>query len=188
MKDLQRFVADVVDDFDGDAVGAVVLIGFYEVILGVGKKYSPRVAQDFADANGVENGGAGFPIGVFDFAVFLAEGVAGVGGAFDELAGGLFVVLGNFHPHILERVGNLAENPVDSFKSLGEDAVHFVFHRIAVAQVGDPYFRADLTDTLDPALALFEARGVPWKVDVDECAEALEVEALGGGIYPEEQG
>jgi hypothetical protein len=29
MKDLQRFVADVVDDFDGDAVGAVVLIGFY---------------------------------------------------------------------------------------------------------------------------------------------------------------
>ncbi len=31
-------VAVVVDDFDGDAVGAVVLIGFYEVLLGLGKK------------------------------------------------------------------------------------------------------------------------------------------------------
>jgi hypothetical protein len=178
----------VVDDFDGDAVGAVVFIGFHEVFLGVEKKYSPRVAQDFADADGVEDGGAGFPIGVFDFAVFFVEGVAGVGGAFDELAGRLFVVLGDFHPHILERVGNLAEYSVDGFKSLGEDAVHFVFHRIAVAQVGDPYFRADLSNALDATLALFEARGVPWQVDVDECAEALEVEALGGGICPEEQG
>jgi hypothetical protein len=178
----------VVDNFDGDAVGAVVLIGFYEVILGVEKKYSPRVAQNFADADGVEDGGAGFPISVFDFAVFIVEGVTGVGGAFDELAGGLFVVLGDFYPHILERVGNLAEYPVDGFKSLGEDAVNFVFHRIAVAQVGDPHFRAGLSDALDAALALFEARGVPWKVDVDECAEALEVEALGGGICPEKQG
>jgi hypothetical protein len=146
----------------------VVFMGFW----GVWKRLSPRAAQNLADANGIEDGGAGFPIGVFDFAVFLVEGVAGVGGAFDELAGGFFVVLGDFHPHILERVGNLAEYPVDGFKSLGEDAVHFVFYRIAVAQVGDPYFRADLTDTLDAALALFEARGVPWKVDVDECAEA----------------
>ena len=156
--------------------------------FGCSEKDSPRAAQNLADADGVENGGAGFPIGVFDFAVFLVEGVAGVGGAFDELAGGLFVVLGDFYPHILERVGNLAEYPVDGFKSLGADAVHSVLHRIAVAQVGDPYFRADLTDTLDASLALFEARGVPWKVDVDECAEALEVEALGGGICPEEQG
>jgi hypothetical protein len=74
---------------------------------------SPRVAQNLADADGVEDGGAGFPIGVFDFAVFFVEGVAGVGGAFDELAGGLFVVLGDFHQHILKRVRNLAEYLVD---------------------------------------------------------------------------
>ena len=94
----------MVDEFEADAAGAVVLIGFYEVVLCVGKKNSPRTAQNLADADGVENGGAGFPIGVFDFAVFLVEGVAGVGGAFDGLAGGLFVVLGDFYPHILERV------------------------------------------------------------------------------------
>lgn len=47
----------MVDDFDGDAVGAVVLIGFYEVFLGVGKKNSPWAAQNLADADGVENGG-----------------------------------------------------------------------------------------------------------------------------------
>jgi hypothetical protein len=45
-----------------------------------------------------------------------------------------------------------------------------------------------LSNALDATLALFEARGVPWQVDVDECAEALEVEALGGDICPEEQG
>ena len=58
----------MVDAVDGDAVDAVVLIGFYEVILGVGKKDSPRAAQNLTDADGVEDGGAGFPIGVFDFA------------------------------------------------------------------------------------------------------------------------
>ncbi len=47
----------VVDDFNGDAFGAVVLIGFYEVFLGVEKKYSPRAAQNLADADGVEDGG-----------------------------------------------------------------------------------------------------------------------------------
>ena len=70
----------MVDDFEADAACAVVLISFYEVVLCVRKKDSPRTAQNLADADGVENGGAGFPIGVFDFAVFLVEGVAGVGG------------------------------------------------------------------------------------------------------------
>lgn len=152
---------------------------------GVWKKPSPRAAENFPDADGVENRDAGFPVGIFDFAVFFVEGVAGVGGAFDELAGGFFVVLGDFDPDILEGVWNLAEYPVDGFQTLGEDAMDFVFDGVAVAHVGDPYFTADLPDALDAALPLLEARRVPWKVDIDERAEALKVETLGGGIGAE---
>jgi hypothetical protein len=72
----------------------------------------------------------------------------------------------------------LAEYPVDGFKSLGEDAVHFVFHRVAVTQVGDPDLIAGLADALDAAFALLQAGGVPWKVDVDQGAEPLQVEAF----------
>jgi hypothetical protein len=36
--------------------------------FGCSEKDSPRAAQNLADADGVEDGGAGFPIGVFDFA------------------------------------------------------------------------------------------------------------------------
>ena len=51
----------MVDDFDGDAVGAVVLIGFYEVVLGVGKKDSPRALQLFEGLIAVEVGFAEAP-------------------------------------------------------------------------------------------------------------------------------
>ncbi len=40
----------------------------WDGFLGVRKIFSPRAAQNLADADGVESGGAGFPIGVLDFA------------------------------------------------------------------------------------------------------------------------
>ena len=62
-----------------------------------------------------------------------------------------------------------------------------VFDRTAIAEIRDPDLLAHLADTLDSPLPLLKFCWVPRQVDVDEGAEALEVEALGGGIGPEEQ-
>ena len=57
-----------------------------------------------------------------------------------------------------------------------------VLDGVAVAHVEHVNGVALLADTLDAALALFEAGRVPREVEGDERAEALEIEALTGGV------
>jgi hypothetical protein len=71
---------------------------------------------------------------------------------------------------------------VDRLEAFGQHTVHLAFHGVAVAQDGDPHLVAGLADALDAALALLQTGGVPGKVDVDQGAETLQVEALGSGV------
>jgi len=65
--------------------------------------------------------------------------------------------------------------------------VHFVFHGVAVAEVGDPDLIAGLAVALDSALELLQAGSIPGKVNLDQGAEPLQVEAFLGGISSEQQ-
>ena len=84
----------------------------------------------------------------------------------------MLVVEGDLHPHIFQRVRDLAEQAVNRFEAVGEHLVDAVLDLVAVAKIGDPDFAARLPDTLDAAFALLESRRVPRKVDVDERTEA----------------
>lgn len=64
--------------------------------------------------------------------------------------------------------------------------MHLVFHGVALAQVGDPHLVVGLADALDAAFALLLANGIPGKVDVDQGAESLQIEALGCCIGAEQ--
>ena len=89
---------------------------------------------------------------------------------------------GDVDPDVLEHVGHLAEELVDALEALGQEAVDAVFDGVAVAHVVDGHVVAGLADALDAAFALFESGGVPGQVEVDEGAQALEVESLAGGF------
>ena len=60
--------------------------------------------------------------------------------------------------------------------------LQLVFHRTAVAQVCNPYLAAHLADALDAPFALLQPRRIPGQVEIDERAQALQVEALRVGM------
>ena len=56
--------------------------------------------------------------------------------------------------------------------------MHLVFYGVAVAEVGDPDLIAGLAVALDSALELLQAGSILGKVNLDQGAEPLQVEAL----------
>src|SRR5580692_4556037 len=62
-----------------------------------------------------------------------------------------------------------------------------ILDRASVAEIGDPYFAASLPNALDAAFALLKPSWVPGKVNIDQCAETLEVEALRSRIRAEQE-
>ena len=63
-------------------------------------------------------------------------------------------------------------------KTVCQHLVDPILDRVTVAEIGDPDFATRLPDALDTAFALLKPSRVPGKVDIDERAEALEVESL----------
>lgn len=76
---------------------------------------------------------------------------------------------------------------MSGLQPLRQNAVHLFFHRVAVAQVGDPHLITGQPDALDPTLALLQAGRAPGKINVDQGAEPVQVEALGSGINANQQ-
>src|SRR5664280_1857269 len=66
--------------------------------------------------------------------------------------------------------------------------MHAVLHGVAVAHIVEVYLGTALADALNTALALLELGGVPRKIQVDQGAHRLQVEALGGGVGADQDG
>ena len=127
----------------------------------------PRIHQ-LPDTDGVQHDRTCFPCSIFHLAVLPVEGVAGGGGLIDQLSDFGFVVESHLHPHVFEGVGDLAEQLVDGLQAFGQYAVHLVFHRVAVTQVGDPDLIAGMANALDASLALLQAGGVPGEMGLNQ--------------------
>ena len=141
-------------------------------------KSSPPAREKLLHAHAVQYRSAGFPVGVFHFAVFHVERVPCRGGSVNELTGDLLVVERDVRPHILKRVGNLAEQPMNRLQTARRHLVDAVLDGVAVSEIGDPDFGTDLPDALDAAFPLLKPSWVPGKVNIDERAETLELQPL----------
>jgi hypothetical protein len=75
---------------------------------------------------------------------------------------------------------------VKRFETLSQYSVDTILYGVAVSEIGDPDFGARLSDALDAAFTLLKPGGIPGKVDIDERAEALKVQALRGGVVHRE--
>jgi hypothetical protein len=95
--------------------------------------------------------------------------------ALGEMLDGGAVFENRVNPVILKCVGQLAEHGEDVAKAQGQGGIDRVFDRAGVAKAKDVDVVPSLTDPLDATLALFEPRGVPGHVDIDLCAESLEI-------------
>ena len=120
---------------------------------------SPPRLHQLPSAYGVQHDGTGFPSRVYHLAVLPIEVVAGGSGLIDQLGDLCLVIEGHLHPHVFQDVGDLAEQLVNGLQTFGQNAVHLVFHRVAVTQVGDPDLIAGLADVLDATFALLQAGG-----------------------------
>jgi hypothetical protein len=147
----------------------------------------PSCRENLFHANFVENRGASLPVSVFDLAVFHIKRVPGYGGSINQLSCCRLIVLGYLDPDILEGVGDLTEEFMDRFEAIGKNLVNSIFDRVAVAEIGYPDFNPGLADSLDTSLSLLQPSRVPRKVNVDEGAEPLQVESLGGSVRPEKE-
>jgi hypothetical protein len=70
------------------------------------------------------------------------------------------------------------EQPMNRLQTVCQHLVDAVLYGITVSEIRDPDFGARLPDALDAAFALLKTGRVPGKVDVDERAQALEVQSL----------
>jgi len=95
------------------------------------------------------------PVHALDLVIPQWEGVL-LGNRVDRLAGFLDSSQRDVDPDILEDIRKLAEQPVDALEPLSEKLVHSVLDGAGVAQVVDVHRIPDLTDALDPSLALLE--------------------------------
>ena len=68
----------------------------------------------------------------------------------------------------------------------GEHLVDAVLDGVPVAHVENVNRVALLADALDATLTLLKASRVPWQVEIDEGAEALEVQSFAGGVGADE--
>lgn len=118
----------------------------------------PPLPQHFQLGVVGEGLSAGFPIDGPDFGVADFEGVLLEDGV-DDLFGSLLFAQGHIHPHIFQHVGKLAEEVANTLQPFGEQIMHPVFHRVAIAHVIDEDGVVDLPDALDASLALFQAGG-----------------------------
>ena len=135
---------------------------------------SPAPPHSLGEFNRIENGARTLPVDVFDAAVLGVEGVLPQGGRpVDEHLGLYAFALRDAYPDVLQRVGDLPEQRVNSLEALGQELMNAVFDGPSVSQVRDPHLAVPLADPLDASLALFEARRIPGQVDVDECAQSL---------------
>src|SRR5437762_3497347 len=62
-----------------------------------------------------------------------------------------------------------------------------ILDRAKIPHVVDKHRIVKLTDALDSALALLQSRWVPRQVEIDQTAQALEVQSLRSGIRADEQ-
>ena len=146
----------------------------------------PAARQGLAPRRIVEHAGARLPVDVADFTVAQFERVLSRHGVDGSLR--LFRLSErDLHPDVFERVRQLAEQAGDALQALGQELVHAILHRAGVAHVVDIDFGPDLTDALNAPLALFKPGGVPGKVQVDERAEALQVQSFRGRVSAQEQ-
>jgi hypothetical protein len=63
--------------------------------------------------------------------------------------GFLFLIQRNLDPDIFQGVRYLAKELMDGFQPVGQHLMDPVFHRVAVAQIGNPDFATGLANALD---------------------------------------
>ncbi len=90
-------------------------------------------------------------------------------------------------PDVLQHVRNLAEERLNSLQACGQRVVDVIFNRTEITHVVNVNGVAQLADSLDSPLALFEASWIPRQVEIDERGEPLKIESLGCCVGSEQQ-
>ncbi len=127
------------------------------------------------------------PILVYNGAIFNVKWVCLEGrGPIDSPGCVFFITHGHGYPDIFKGVWDLSKQAVYGSQALREEFVDAILDRVAIAEVGYPYVGVALPYALDTALALLQPCRIPGQVDMDEAAEALQIEPFRGGVGTEE--
>lgn len=104
----------------------------------------------------------------------------GTGELIDDGSGTVTFTEGDDYPHILQDIRNLTEQFVNFLQAAGKQLMYPVFHRIFVTQVVNVYDFVYLADALDTPFMLFQTGRIPWKIQVDQGTQPLQIQSLAG--------
>jgi hypothetical protein len=130
-------------------------------------RFLPSLGEGGALGGGGEDALAAFPVDSFDLLILDVEGVFLRDGG-DDLLGAFDFAQSYVNPHVLQNIGNLAEQGKDFLQARGQELVDAIFDGVEIPHVVNENGVAQLADALNAAFALLQARWIPGQVQIYE--------------------